>query len=1360
MYSDGSHSDEEHDLQQALAEEYSTSQEVNVPVEDSPAPYENRFGRYDHVLGVGAFKTVYEALDRNHGNLVAWCETDIRSVPKETRKLIETEIGMLRSVKHPSIIELLGTWSSDTKVVFITEILKSGDLRRFCQTHEHVKLKVIKRWCRQILSALQYLHELNPPIIHSDLKCENILYSSSDGRLKIADLGLSVMSGEVTRDLNSLSGTPNYIAPERYSGAFGYGIDIYSFGLCVLEMATRRTPYSECENAAQIFLQVTSYNLPRDFNGILLPSLRDFIYQCIRSPEDHPRPTAAELLEHPFLKNCTDDDEKTELFLPIEEWTDDMIEKYGHFDDSGVGELAKSWRELSYVQTMESTAHPTKDLESMTSSPEVPTSVSSSSPFSAQLPMNTESVEVDVGPDEHTGLDEVPHGHDSVLYELSTPIGHFDHTEQYKSANPFMTPARNFNSRMFDVSPLPSPLDSVPLPFTPIPTSLHSAVADRTHRGAGHRTHFSSFDISAQDLPNASPEAQMVYEVGHSMHNRNPDHAQELYDVHHHGEDHGDEYNYKDYMGKYSEREVADQTSFYNEDLDDLHGRTLNGSLPLSHGAFHDSFDMAQPDYYEGEDIHSSGNGDPHSDVELVKSPSPDEDFIEDLPSVKYHPEPTMMDARRQSPGTPHTDVAPTSIHDMDHGIEATTILSTPQGKGPIRDDALNNTPHMGSYVPLPADGRQYSALDEVEPALGEYPPARPPAPSDRLAGAGAMAPVYHSSGVYQGQGTYVAAPLPDPIPALQVPGRPMVDASLSPVMVRSPIIHTPLVGSPNTGDPSHVYTGESHHHRANSGVMDSVRDLNSDPYNTQVWITTPGRESTRFGNTEFHNILPSNRDVKSAFASPDSTSNDAFQSNAIASSGENAANFPPLQGHHDFTVSEMDHIALASSPNAEYDSASRLPRAFSQITLLSANVSSTEFFPSDHETTSLGRDHRSQSLSSGSTYDQPVRMGILQGSVPSMTSSPTFPALNERQDTFASLDPYPLSHPIDANEIAHNQTMSHPYRFSDSNSHQDPVPETVPDRDQPIPILGATNDEVVKSEQKVKPFHPYAGYVEPSASSTLTFKHANIADDVHDNSSEALEFLQLTVILATPITKEPRDPQNRKVRSPAFHAAGDDPEDGENWHYIPLKIHFSILESWANMQEVVRSLEHAILSNPDFQNTAVQHIMEQKDFPSFFWSFIRMQRIVSDSAYFRFEHDGCVVSFDLRHTTEGESTQEEQSVETQSFSSTYNQHAPENTSLNYAGGLGGTDNKAHPASGSFDSHHDAQDMDGDGVELEDFLDHYDADSFDGNIHYEEEALNPHFEGTEILPMVEIPPAEGVGVIGDEHYSAHDDVEQ
>ena len=69
---------------------------------------------------------------------------------------------------------------------------------RYRKKHKNVDMKAIKNWARQILGGLCYLHSHNPPIIHRDLKCDNIFVNGNNGHVKIGDLGLAIVMQQPT----------------------------------------------------------------------------------------------------------------------------------------------------------------------------------------------------------------------------------------------------------------------------------------------------------------------------------------------------------------------------------------------------------------------------------------------------------------------------------------------------------------------------------------------------------------------------------------------------------------------------------------------------------------------------------------------------------------------------------------------------------------------------------------------------------------------------------------------------------------------------------------------------------------------------------------------------------------------------------------------------------------------------------------------------------------------------------------------------------------------------------------------------------------------------------------------------------
>ncbi|XP_015670443.1 serine/threonine-protein kinase WNK3 [Protobothrops mucrosquamatus] len=165
-----------------------------------------------------------------------------------------------------------------------------------------MKPKVLRSWCRQILKGLHFLHTRTPPIIHRDLKCDNIFITGPTGSVKIGDLGLATLMR--TSFAKSVIGTPEFMAPEMYEEHYDESVDVYAFGMCMLEMATSEYPYSECQNAAQIYRKVTSGIKPASFNKVTDPEVKEIIEGCIQQNKSE-RLSIKDLLNHAFFAEDT-----------------------------------------------------------------------------------------------------------------------------------------------------------------------------------------------------------------------------------------------------------------------------------------------------------------------------------------------------------------------------------------------------------------------------------------------------------------------------------------------------------------------------------------------------------------------------------------------------------------------------------------------------------------------------------------------------------------------------------------------------------------------------------------------------------------------------------------------------------------------------------------------------------------------------------------------------------------------------------------------------------------------------------------------------------------------------------------------
>ena len=129
--------------------------------------------------------------------------------------------------------------------------------------------------------------------------------NGSRGEVKIGDLGLSV-SMKDKKFASSVNGTPEFMAPELYEECYNEKVDIYAFGLCVLEMVTGEYPYSECNSIAQVYRRVTSGVKPEAIERLKDPVVKDFINLCICHKDL--RPSAKELMGHPFMTDNSNND--------------------------------------------------------------------------------------------------------------------------------------------------------------------------------------------------------------------------------------------------------------------------------------------------------------------------------------------------------------------------------------------------------------------------------------------------------------------------------------------------------------------------------------------------------------------------------------------------------------------------------------------------------------------------------------------------------------------------------------------------------------------------------------------------------------------------------------------------------------------------------------------------------------------------------------------------------------------------------------------------------------------------------------------------------------------------------------------
>lgn len=273
-----------------------------------------RYVCYNDIIGRGAYKVVYRGYDTHLGIEVAWNSIKLEHLNDYDVNLIIDEVMLLKelSPQNVYILNFFNAWldEENQEIVFITELALSGTLKEYILKIETIRLRVIKKWCLQILDGISFLHSQS--IAHRDLKCNNIFINSNTGMISIGDFGLAKQR---STNLHSVIGTPEYMAPEMFDEKYDEKVDIYAFGMCLLEMVTKEVPYSECKAIGQIYKNIVGGIPPVAVEKIKNEKTKQLVCRCIAF-DPKMRPNAKELLEDPFFLITNEDNDENLVKTP------------------------------------------------------------------------------------------------------------------------------------------------------------------------------------------------------------------------------------------------------------------------------------------------------------------------------------------------------------------------------------------------------------------------------------------------------------------------------------------------------------------------------------------------------------------------------------------------------------------------------------------------------------------------------------------------------------------------------------------------------------------------------------------------------------------------------------------------------------------------------------------------------------------------------------------------------------------------------------------------------------------------------------------------------------------------------------
>ncbi|CAO3589769.1 unnamed protein product [Absidia cylindrospora] len=247
-------------------------------------------------IGKGQFGSVYRALDLATGEIVA-----IKRIKLEDGELDQEmmkEVDLLKTMSHINVIQYVGFIRNRHHVNIILEYAENGSLMSTLKSFGAFPEKLVASFCVKILSGLDYLHDNQ--VVHCDLKAANIL-TTKTGDVKLTDFGVSLNLKIKAADDQTVSGTPNWMAPEviELKGASTKS-DIWSLGCTLIELVTGKPPYADLISMSAMF-RIVEDDYPTLPDNIS-EGMRAFLLCCFqKNPDD--RPTAKTLKEHPWIQS-------------------------------------------------------------------------------------------------------------------------------------------------------------------------------------------------------------------------------------------------------------------------------------------------------------------------------------------------------------------------------------------------------------------------------------------------------------------------------------------------------------------------------------------------------------------------------------------------------------------------------------------------------------------------------------------------------------------------------------------------------------------------------------------------------------------------------------------------------------------------------------------------------------------------------------------------------------------------------------------------------------------------------------------------------------------------------------------------
>ncbi|OHT01689.1 CAMK family protein kinase [Tritrichomonas foetus] len=274
-----------------------------LPIVTDPS---KRFERSNEFISISPRIIRYKAYDRETGLEVTWHEISFKNTTNELKNMMISTVERVQRIHLKSMNAIVDYWMNEktSKLYYITESLSSKSVyQNVIQADFDIKLQVVAKWFYPVIQTLNYLHTLNPPLMHNRINPNLIFVKPASSSIKIISPSLrsrkfgTSTNFKLSSSLRLRPSTP----PEFLYNDEGTYSDIWAFGLAILFAITKKEPYNECKTPESLMRKLIDFQPPDSLKLVKDHYAYDLISSCLSKPDK--RPTATELLHHPFFSN-------------------------------------------------------------------------------------------------------------------------------------------------------------------------------------------------------------------------------------------------------------------------------------------------------------------------------------------------------------------------------------------------------------------------------------------------------------------------------------------------------------------------------------------------------------------------------------------------------------------------------------------------------------------------------------------------------------------------------------------------------------------------------------------------------------------------------------------------------------------------------------------------------------------------------------------------------------------------------------------------------------------------------------------------------------------------------------------------